>query len=74
MSTVADWSGPASTIGGLFGIAGTKMYAEPASLAPWKLLVVKMSIKVFTDGGPYSFELDDPYLPAKQFTVVDSRR
>jgi hypothetical protein len=34
-----------------------------------KLIVVKMPVKVFTDAGSYSFEIDDQYLPAKQFTV-----
>ncbi len=34
-----------------------------------KLIVVKVPVKVFTDAGLYSFEIDDQYLPAKQFTV-----
>lgn len=34
-----------------------------------KFIAVKIPVKVLTDGGPYLFELDDNYLPAKQFTV-----
>jgi hypothetical protein len=34
-----------------------------------KLIVIKVPVRVFTDDGPYSFEIDDEYLPAKQFTV-----
>ena len=34
-----------------------------------KLIVVMVPVKVFADAGPYSFEIDDQYLPAKQFTV-----
>ena len=34
-----------------------------------KLIVVKIPVRVFIDGGPYLFELDDNYLPAKQFNV-----
>lgn len=34
-----------------------------------RVIVVKVPVNVFTDGGPYSFEIDDQYLPAKQFTV-----
>ena len=33
-----------------------------------KLIMVKIPVKVFIDGGPYLFELDDN-LPAKQFNV-----
>ena len=34
-----------------------------------KLIVVKVPVSVFSDGGPYLFEIDDQYLPAKQFSV-----
>ena len=34
-----------------------------------KLIVVKVPLKVFKDGGPYLLEFDDQHLPAKQFTV-----
>jgi hypothetical protein len=34
-----------------------------------KLIVVDVPTSVFKDGGPYLFEIDGPYLPAKHFTV-----
>lgn len=34
-----------------------------------KLIVLKVPVKVLSDTGPYSFEIEDQYLPAKQFTV-----
>lgn len=34
-----------------------------------RVFVVMVPVNVFTDIGPYSFEIDDQYFPAKQFTV-----
>ena len=34
-----------------------------------KLIVVKVPTKVFVDRGPFLFEFEDQYLPAKQFTL-----
>ena len=34
-----------------------------------KLIVIKVPVRVLSDDGPFSLEIDDQYLPAKQFTV-----
>lgn len=34
-----------------------------------RLIIINVPISIFKDSGPYQFEFDDPYIPAKNFTI-----
>jgi hypothetical protein len=40
-----------------------------AGLKGKRLIIINVPTSIFKDSGPYLFEFDDPYIPAKNFTI-----